>query len=193
MSSSQLHLEQIEGAQQPNPLEASVTNLKSLQLALPLKSPRFSTLRPVSQKLRPQFAPHAKHKTTPKAEKTPESILDLKKCEKWKKSGKSSDQRNALIRGLVTELLRHGKLKTSTDRVKAVRPCVDKIIGLAKQGDVCIHHRALECIHDKKLVGSVLDKVPARYKDRAPRLTRIKREGKMRRDTNELMQDIDRV
>lgn len=50
MSSSDLQLDGMATGQEMNDEELSVTNLKSLELALPISSPRFSTLRPVSQK-----------------------------------------------------------------------------------------------------------------------------------------------
>lgn len=50
MSSSDLQLDGMATGQEMNNVELSVTNLKSLELALPISSPRFSTLRPVSQK-----------------------------------------------------------------------------------------------------------------------------------------------
>ena len=51
---------------------------------------------------------------------------------KTPKLGKPADQRKALLRSLTTELLRHGRIKTTYVRAKAVQPIVDKMITLSK-------------------------------------------------------------
>ena len=50
--------------------------------------------------------------------------------------GRPADQRKALVRALVTEVLRHGKITTTKIRAKAIRKYVDKMIGLAKDGSL---------------------------------------------------------
>jgi ribosomal protein L17 len=48
--------------------------------------------------------------------------------------GRPADQRKALLRALTTQLLTHGAIKTTKQKAKAVRPWVDKMIVLAKDG-----------------------------------------------------------
>ena len=50
--------------------------------------------------------------------------------------GRPADQRKALVRGLVTEVLRHGKITTTKTRAKAIRKYVDRMITLAKDGSL---------------------------------------------------------
>lgn len=50
--------------------------------------------------------------------------------------GKPADQRKALLRALTTELIRHGQIKTTKARAKAVRSEVDRMITLAKDGSL---------------------------------------------------------
>ena len=52
------------------------------------------------------------------------------------KLGKPADQRKALLRALTTEIIRHGRIKTTLVRARAVRPFVDKMISLSKRGDL---------------------------------------------------------
>lgn len=52
------------------------------------------------------------------------------------KLGKPADQRKALLRSLTTEVIRHGRIKTTLVRAKAIRPCVDKMIQLSKDGSL---------------------------------------------------------
>jgi ribosomal protein L17 len=48
--------------------------------------------------------------------------------------GRPADQRKALLRALTTQILTHGAIKTTKQKAKAVRPWVDKMIVLAKEG-----------------------------------------------------------
>lgn len=126
---------------------------------------------------------------------------------KVKKLSRPADQRKALIRGLVTELLRHGKIRTTTVipsfpcffkqvaqiRAKAIRPWVDKMIGLAKRGDLHARRQALAFIYDKALVKNIFAKVPERYSDRTSGFTRVTQEIKNRRGDNAPMSSIELV
>ncbi|MBF2097890.1 MAG: 50S ribosomal protein L17 [Gloeomargaritaceae cyanobacterium C42_A2020_066] len=89
--------------------------------------------------------------------------------------GRPADQRKALLRALTTELLRHGQIKTTLVRAKAVRPEVDWIIGLAKDGSLAARRQALGYVYDKDLVQALFNEVPERYGQRAGGYTRILR------------------
>ena len=52
------------------------------------------------------------------------------------KLGRPADQRKALLRALTTEIIRHGRVKTTLVRARAVRPFVDKMIQLSKDGSL---------------------------------------------------------
>lgn len=52
------------------------------------------------------------------------------------KLGRPADQRKALLRALTTEIIRHGRVKTTLIRARAVRPFVDKMIQLSKDGSL---------------------------------------------------------
>lgn len=70
--------------------------------------------------------------------------------------GKAKDQREALLRALATELFTHGEIKTTMARAKALRPYAEKLISLAKKGD--LHSRRLVAgqIYDKE-IGNFVD------------------------------------
>ena len=51
---------------------------------------------------------------------------------KLKKLNRPADQRKALLRGLTTELIRHGRIKTTTIRCKELRKTADHMVSLAK-------------------------------------------------------------
>ncbi len=86
---------------------------------------------------------------------------------------KPADQRRALLRALATELIRNGRIKTTLTRAKAVRPEVERMITLAKDGSLAARRQALGYLYDKKLVHSLFAEVNDRYADRNGGYTRI--------------------
>lgn len=80
--------------------------------------------------------------------------------------GKPADQRKALLRALTTETIRHGRIKTTFVRAKAVRKHVDHMITLAKDGSLHSRRQALGWMYDKQLVHSMFEAVGDRYADR---------------------------
>ncbi|MES1021362.1 50S ribosomal protein L17 [Gloeocapsa sp. BRSZ] len=89
------------------------------------------------------------------------------------KLGKPADQRRALLRALTTELIRHGRITTTTVRAKAVRSEAEKMITLAKNGSLAARREALGYIYDKQLVHALFEQAPSRYGSRAGGYTRI--------------------
>lgn len=87
--------------------------------------------------------------------------------------GRPADQRKALLRGLTTELLRNGRITTTTARAKAMRPYVEHMITLAKGGSLHERRQALAYIYDKQLVHAIFEEVPNRYGERNGGYTRI--------------------
>eukprot|EP00897_Mesotaenium_endlicherianum_P000371 jgi/Mesen1/10334/ME000008S10111 len=87
--------------------------------------------------------------------------------------GRPADQRKALLRALTTEILRHGRIKTTQARAKAMRKYVDHMITLAKGGSLHQRRQALGFIYDKNLVHSIFAEVPERYGERDGGYTRI--------------------
>lgn len=99
----------------------------------------------------------------------------------FNKLSRPADQRKALLRALTTEVIRHGRIKTTLAKAKEARRKVDKMITLAKKGT--LHHRrqALAYIYDKSLVGSLFEQAPIRYGTRKGGYTRIIHEPFRRR------------
>ena len=93
----------------------------------------------------------------------------------FKKLGKPADQRKALLRALTTEVIRHGRIKTTLVRAKAVRKHVDHMIELGKRGDLHARRQAMGWIYDKQLVHSLFDAAPDRYGDQNGGYTRVLR------------------
>ncbi|KAJ3704494.1 hypothetical protein LUZ61_008199 [Rhynchospora tenuis] len=83
------------------------------------------------------------------------------------------DQRKALIRSLTTELLRHGRIKTTLPRAKAIRRFAERMITLAKDGSLHKRRQALAFVYDKMIVHAMFIEAPKRYADRNGGYTRV--------------------
>lgn len=76
-------------------------------------------------------------------------------CKKYT-LGKAQDQRKALLRSLATELFVHGEITTTMARAKALKPYAEKIITLAKKGDLHSIRQAARYIYNKE-TGKYMD------------------------------------
>ena len=103
-----------------------------------------------------------------------------------RKLGKTSAQRKALLRQLVTDLLENGKIETTFYRAKEVQPVVEKMITLSKKGGLANYRRALAYITKEDVAKKLFDEVGAKYADRNGGYTRVTRTGPRRGDAAEM-------
>lgn len=99
-----------------------------------------------------------------------------------RKLNRSSSHRSALMRNLVTSLLRHERIETTDAKAKELRRWADRMIGLGKQGSLHARRRALGFIRDKSVVRKMFDTLAARFKNRPGGYTRIVKLGWRRGD-----------
>jgi large subunit ribosomal protein L17 len=96
--------------------------------------------------------------------------------------------RRSLLRNLSRELIQHERIKTSQAKAKAVKPEVEKLITLAKRGDLHARRRALSALGgDKFVVHKLFDEVGPRYSERPGGYTRIVKLGPRRSDSTEMV------
>ena len=93
-----------------------------------------------------------------------------------------TDQRLAMFRGLVTQLIRHEQIKTTEAKAKAVRGLAEKMITLGKDGSLAARRRVLGYVYDKDVAGKVFDELAERYAERSGGYTRIVRVGNRKGD-----------
>ena len=103
-----------------------------------------------------------------------------------RKLGKTSTQRKAMLRQLVTDLLENGKLETTFFRAKEVQPVVEKMITLAKKGGLANYRRAVSYITKEDVAKKLFDEIGAKYADRNGGYTRVTRTGARRGDAAEM-------
>lgn len=87
--------------------------------------------------------------------------------------GRAPSHREHMMRNMVTSLFEYEKLTTTVTRAKELRRIAERMITLAKRGDLNSRRQALKTIHDRKIVSKLFDMIAARYKDRSGGYTRI--------------------
>jgi large subunit ribosomal protein L17 len=87
--------------------------------------------------------------------------------------GRDSGHRKALLRMLVSSLIKNEKIETTAARAKEIRPLAEKMITLAKRGDLHARRQALSFIHDEAVVSSLFMKIAPRFSSRNGGYTRI--------------------
>ena len=103
-----------------------------------------------------------------------------------RKLGKTSTQRKAMLRQLVTDLLENGKIETTFYRAKEVQPVVEKMITLGKKGGLANYRRALSFITDEDVAKKLFDEIAPKYAERNGGYTRVTRIGERRGDAAEM-------
>ncbi|HEV3311673.1 MAG TPA: 50S ribosomal protein L17 [Chloroflexota bacterium] len=102
--------------------------------------------------------------------------------------GVPGDRRRALLRGLMSALLRHEHIKTTEARAKELRPRIERLITLAKRGDLHARRLALSYLPDPVMIEKLFTEVAPRYQDRAGGYTRILKIGMRKGDAAEIVQ-----
>ena len=104
------------------------------------------------------------------------------------KLSRSASHRRALLRNLAKELIDHERIKTTEAKAKAVKPEVEKLITLAKRGDLHARRQALSALgQDKFVVYKLFEEVAPRYSDTPGGYTRILKLGPRRSDATEMV------
>lgn len=95
-----------------------------------------------------------------------------------RKLGRTTNQRKALFGGLAKSLIKHEQITTTLPKAKDLRPIVEKIVTLGKQGGLANHRRALTLLGgDKTLASKIMGPLADRYKERQGGYTRIVKAG----------------
>ena len=105
---------------------------------------------------------------------------------KNRKLGRTSDQRRAMLRAMVTYLLENGQIKTTVTRAKEVAPVAEKMITLAKKNDLASYRTALGFITKEDVTKKLFQEIGVKYADRNGGYTRIVRIGPRRGDAAEM-------
>ena len=105
---------------------------------------------------------------------------------KHRKLGRTSDQRRAMLRAMVTYLLENGQIKTTITRAKEVAPLAEKMITLAKQNDLAAYRQALGFITKEDVAKKLFQELGPKYAGRNGGYTRVVRICPRRGDAAEM-------
>ncbi len=94
-----------------------------------------------------------------------------------RKLGRTSSHREAMLRNMVTSLLKYEKITTTDAKAKELRKVAEKMITLGKRGDLHARRQALSFVRDKEIVAKLFDELSTRYRDYTGGYTRIMKMG----------------
>jgi large subunit ribosomal protein L17 len=104
------------------------------------------------------------------------------------KLSRDSAHRKALLMNLSKEIIAHERIETSAAKAKAVKPEIERLITLAKRGDLHARRQALSRLaQDKFAVHKLFEELGPRYAERPGGYTRILKLGPRRSDSTEMV------
>ncbi len=105
---------------------------------------------------------------------------------KGRSLSRTASHRRAMLRNMATSLFRHERIETTTAKAKELRPFAERLITLAKRGDIPARRLAARKISDREILGKLFDEIAPRFADRPGGYTRILKLGHRRGDAAEM-------
>jgi len=97
---------------------------------------------------------------------------------KGRKLNRTSSHRKALLANLAIALIKHEQIKTTLPKAKELKPYIDKLITMAKKGDLSSRRRLIATLHHEvTIVSKLFDVLSERYKERSGGYSRILKAG----------------
>lgn len=94
-----------------------------------------------------------------------------------RKLGRPTSHRLALYRNLITDLIRHERIRTTEAKAKEIQAQVEKVITLGKRGDLHARRLTARVLYDGQLVHKVFTDLAERYAERPGGYTRVVKLG----------------
>lgn len=93
----------------------------------------------------------------------------------YRKLGRTSAHRAALLKNLSISLIEHGKIETTVEKAKELRSYVEKLITTACKGDSNAHKAVFAALQSKEATKTLVNEIAPKYVDRPGGYTRITR------------------
>ena len=103
------------------------------------------------------------------------------------KLSRKSSSRKALLRGLVTDTIKHGKIKTTKAKAKEAKPILEKLITIGKSKDYNSIRKVSEFIFEKSVVKQLFDDISTKYSDKQGGYSRIVSLGQRKGDNADIV------
>lgn len=94
-----------------------------------------------------------------------------------RKLNRTASHRKALFANMAAALIKHEQIVTTLPKAKELRPVVEKLITLAKRGDLHARRQAISKIRDKDMVAKLFETLGPRYAERQGGYTRVLKAG----------------
>ncbi|MEQ9434514.1 50S ribosomal protein L17 [Hyphomonas sp.] len=94
-----------------------------------------------------------------------------------RKLNKTTSHRKAMFANMAASLITHEQITTTLPKAKEMAPLMDKLITLAKKGDLAARRQAIAKVRDEDAVRKLFDVMGDRYKDRNGGYTRVMKAG----------------
>jgi large subunit ribosomal protein L17 len=119
----------------------------------------------------------------------------MPKPKKAGRFGGTPGHHNLMMANLATELIRHGRIQTTHAKAKTVQPLAERMITLAKRGDLHSRRQVLQVIRDKDVVHHLFADVGPAFSERNGGYTRVLKLGARKGDAAPmaLIELVDRV
>ena len=95
----------------------------------------------------------------------------------YRRLNRTHEHRKALFANMAGSLIEHEQIKTTLPKAKELRPIVEKLITLAKRGDLHARRLAASQLKEDQYVTKLFDILGPRYNERAGGYTRVLRAG----------------
>lgn len=105
---------------------------------------------------------------------------------KGRKLSRTASHKKATMRNMATALFRHERIETTAAKAKELRPYAERLITLARRGDMHARRQASSKIQDREVLGKLFDEIAPRYADRPGGYTRILKLGSRKGDAAEM-------
>ena len=94
-----------------------------------------------------------------------------------RKLGRTTEHRLATLANMAAALIKHEQITTTLPKAKELRPFVEKLVTLGKQGGLAARRRAHATLQDAPMERKLFDTIATRYRDRAGGYTRVLKAG----------------
>jgi len=94
-----------------------------------------------------------------------------------RKLGRTTSHRKAMFANMSASLIEHEQIVTTLPKAKEMKPFMDKLITLAKRGDLHARRQAISKVRDVKQVGKLFETLGPRYTERNGGYTRVLKAG----------------
>jgi large subunit ribosomal protein L17 len=105
---------------------------------------------------------------------------------KGRELSRTRSHKQATLRNMATSLFRHERIRTTEAKAKELRPFAERLISLARRGDLHSRRRARRHIADREVLQKLFDQIGPRFQDRPGGYTRILKLGARRGDGAEV-------